>query len=156
MATHTSAPAQSSATVETRRGGVLRDLPVDEARRLLRTRRVGRVAFPEDTGVVAVLPVNYRFDGTGVVFRTAGRASLRRARQGAVVTFQVDAVDEATRTGWSVVVHGPVSDVTGAGAGADPDAWPDGPHMRLLRIEAQQISGRRIDERDGEACIWIG
>lgn len=33
METHTSAPAPSSATVEARRGGVPRDLPVDEAAR---------------------------------------------------------------------------------------------------------------------------
>jgi uncharacterized protein len=67
----------------------------------------------------------------------------------APVAFEVDAADEATRTGWSVVVRGTLSEVI------EPDdlerlrtlplyPWAPGPKARYLRVRPASITGRRI------------
>jgi uncharacterized protein len=53
-----------------------------------------------------IFPLNYVFDQGGVVFRTDPGTRLEAAADAAPVAFELDAVDEATRTGWSVVVRG--------------------------------------------------
>jgi hypothetical protein len=50
-----------------------------------------------------------------VVFRTDPGTKLDAAADTAPVAFEVDAVDEATRTGWGVVVRGALVEVS------DPD-----------------------------------
>jgi hypothetical protein len=52
-----------------------------------------------------IFPLNYVFDQGGVVFRT-DLGTHDAAADAAPVAFELDAVDEATRTGWSVVVRG--------------------------------------------------
>ncbi|MFJ9949746.1 pyridoxamine 5'-phosphate oxidase family protein [Kitasatospora sp. NPDC091207] len=65
---------------------------------------VGRVALTTPEGPI-VLPVNYRvLDGT-LLFRTAARSVLATA-PGSRAAFEVDRIDEALRTGWSVLVVG--------------------------------------------------
>jgi uncharacterized protein len=59
-----------------------------------------------------IFPVNYVFDQDLVVFRTDPGAKLDAATAWESVAFEVDAVDEATRTGWSVVVRGTLADIT--------------------------------------------
>jgi uncharacterized protein len=66
--------------------------------------------------------------------------------------FEVDEVDQRTRSGWSVVVHCLAEEVTDAhrsdlvqrtqASGAEP--WAPGEHGSWLRLIPQGISGRRI------------
>jgi uncharacterized protein len=70
----------------------MEELDQDECRRLLAGRHLGRLAVP-DFGGPMIFPVNDVVDED-------------------LVVFEVDAIDEATRTGWSVVVRGILAEVT--------------------------------------------
>jgi uncharacterized protein len=89
----------------------LEELAEDERRRLLAERHLGRLAIP-DFGGPMIFPVNYVFDRDLVVFRTDPGSKLDAAAERESVAFEVDAVEEATRTGWSVVVRGSLAEIT--------------------------------------------
>ena len=131
-----------------------------ECRRLLAERHLGRLAFVEFGGPV-ILPVNYVVDQGLIVFRTDPGSKLDAASQRELVAFEVDAVDEATRTGWSVVVRGSLAEVT------DPDdlarlralplyPWAPGARTRYVRVRPRSITGRRISLPDRLPSTWWG
>ena len=94
----------------------MEELDDTECRKLLAERHLGRLAIPDFGGPV-IFPVNYVFDQDLVVFRTDPGSKLDAATERESVAFEVDAIDEATRTGWSVVVRGSLADIT------DPATW---------------------------------
>jgi len=107
---------------------------------------VGRVAFVE-AGEPMILPVNHAVDGRRIVFRTLRGSLLHEALMRKPVAFQVDGVDAAARTGWSVVVRG-VADLA-----AEPDKldhlglrpWADTVDRDdWVEILVEEISGRRV------------
>src|SRR5215211_1655013 len=77
-----------------------RELDQDESRRLLAGRHLGRLAVP-DFGGPMIFPVNYVVEEDLVVFRTDLGSKLDAATERESVALEVDAIDEATRTGWS-------------------------------------------------------
>jgi uncharacterized protein len=83
----------------------------NECRELLAERHLGRLAIP-DFGGPMIFPVNYVYDQGLVIFRTDPGSKLDAATERESVAFEVDAVDETTRTGWSVVVRGTLADIT--------------------------------------------
>lgn len=108
---------------------------------------VGRFVFMAARGPLA-LPVNFRFVEGDVVFRT-GAASSLSAAAGAMVSFEVDHIDEAMSQGWSVLVTGRARSVDEpseleqlAQLGIDP--WAGGTCEAIIRIETSEISGRNI------------
>ncbi|MEJ3653293.1 pyridoxamine 5'-phosphate oxidase family protein [Actinomycetes bacterium KLBMP 9759] len=128
----------------------LRAIPADECRRLLTTRRIGRL------GVVVehfplVIPVNYTLDGEVVVLRMASGTTLA-ALHHANVSFEVDVIDERTRSGWSVLVRGLAEELTpqhraelvARTQAADPQPWAPGERGHWVRLIPQGITGRRI------------
>jgi uncharacterized protein len=138
----------------------LEELSQDECRRLLAAHHLGRLAVP-DFGGPMIFPVNYVFDQDLVVFRTDPGSKLDAATEMELVAFEVDAVDEATRTGWSVVVRGSLAEIT------DPYQlsrlrdlplypWAPGEKSRYVRVRPMKISGRRIAIPEGPAPIWWG
>lgn len=124
-------------------------IPRKECLRLLASRRIGRLGFVVD-GQPMVLPVNFAVDGDVVVFRT-GEGTKLEAAVGAKVAFEVDEVDEATGSGWSVVVQGVAREITD-----DPDwfaeslrqaaapTWLPSTPDHYVRIDPGTVSGRRI------------
>jgi nitroimidazol reductase NimA-like FMN-containing flavoprotein (pyridoxamine 5'-phosphate oxidase superfamily) len=119
-----------------------------ECLELLRTVTVGRIAFAE-RGLPAIQPVNFTVDGSNVIIRTSGGGKLAAAVTGAMVAFEADEVDAATRTGWSVVVLGHARlirniDQLVALAGPDSHPWVPGPSGHVIRIKSERITGRRI------------
>ncbi len=79
----------------------------------------------------------------------------------APVAFEVDAIDEATRTGWSVVVRGTVAEVS------EPDdlerlrtlplyPWALSAKARYVGIRPASISGRRIAIPANLPFTWWG
>lgn len=80
-------------------------LSPDECWDLLRTREFGRLAYVAD-GAPHIVPVNYRVDGTDLVFRTADGQKLSSILRENRVAFEVDEVDDAAEIGCSVVVRG--------------------------------------------------
>jgi uncharacterized protein len=116
----------------------MEELDEDACRRLLATRHLGRLAVP-DFGGPMIFPVNYVFDQGWVVFRTDPGTKLDAAREREQVAFEVDAADEATRTGWSVVVRGTLADITDPAHLARLRAlplypWAPGEKTRYLRV----------------------
>jgi len=109
---------------------------------------VGRVALSTPDGPLA-LPVNYRvLDGT-VLYRTTADSVLATAA-GCRVAFEVDRLDEAFSSGWSVLVTGTAHQVTDPEVvtwfedHANPRPWAGGQRDTWLRIRPTTITGRRI------------
>lgn len=78
----------------------------------LRMNHLGRVAIVVD-GRPEIFPVNYRAGEGAVVFRSAPGAKLTHGPMTAAC-FEIDGFDDRTGTGWSVMVHGVISDITDA------------------------------------------
>ena len=111
---------------------------------------VGRVGFVVG-GRPQVLPVNDAADDAGVVvFRTSAKSILMALALQAVV-FEVDGLDEAHRTRWSVCVHGSAREVTKR---EDPIAerprtltvipLAPGHRQGWFAITPEEITGRRL------------
>lgn len=125
-------------------GTNVRDLDRKECVEKLRSARIGRIAFTDDSGP-DVLPVNYVMDGEDVLVATTGYGALARAATNGRVAFEVDAVDEATETGWSVVVRGRATRESPFEPPAErPRPWAAGTRTYLLRITPDAITGRRL------------
>jgi nitroimidazol reductase NimA-like FMN-containing flavoprotein (pyridoxamine 5'-phosphate oxidase superfamily) len=117
----------------------------DECVELLRGHSFGRVSMSV-TGDPVILPVFYALVDGDVVFRTDPGTKLIAAVLGTRVAFEVD--DAAS--GWSVLVIGrahemrsPSPALAGAQARLD-DYWPSGERERVVRIEIEKITGRRL------------
>lgn len=126
----------------------LEALDLQECWALLARDTVGRIAYTNGDRTF-VLPVNYVVSGSDVLVRTDPESALGRAVAGRVVAFEVDKIDRATHTGWSVLVQGLASatDLSAEPprpslAGLEP--WAEGERQLLVRIEVDAISGRRL------------
>ncbi len=82
-----------------------------ESLRLIEQAEIGRIGFTGRFGPV-ILPVNFKVLDGSVVFRTAAGSPLGEdLRTGIVdaeykVAFEIDEIDKAERTGWSVLIQG--------------------------------------------------
>ncbi|WP_084959939.1 pyridoxamine 5'-phosphate oxidase family protein [Thermoactinospora rubra] len=115
---------------------------------LLSSAEIGRIVFT-DRALPAVQPVNFRLDGDRVVIRTAAGSKLAAATRNAIVAFEADDIDPASRTGWSVTAIGH------ARAVEDPcevvqlatlrlECWAPGERDHFIEIRVEHISGRKI------------
>jgi hypothetical protein len=100
-------------------------------------------------------------DGETPVFRTDPGSKLDAAAENAPVAFEVDAAEEANRTGWSVVVRGALAAVTDPGDLERLRAlplypWAPGDKTRYLRVRAASVTGRRIRIPDDLPFTWWG
>lgn len=129
-------------------------LTEEECLRLISPGGIGRVAFTGRYGLT-VLPVNYRVHNGSVMFRTAHDIptgeDLRTGIVGAEykVAFEIDAVDETTQEGWSVLIHGPAHHMdtcaereTAEQVGIEP--WVGWSRDDTVSITPTRITGRRI------------
>ena len=122
------------------------ELAEGECLELLGTKQVGRVAYNDPEGPV-VMPVNYVMQDGMVLFRVAPYSQLAdRLRDGAA-SFEVDHVDEETRTGWSVLVQGHATNAKNwelpAGE-SRPTPWAEGNRNLHVRLSPHHISGVRL------------
>jgi nitroimidazol reductase NimA-like FMN-containing flavoprotein (pyridoxamine 5'-phosphate oxidase superfamily) len=118
---------------------------------LLAAHRFGRLAVSLGEGAPVIRPVNYVFDprSQSVVFRTGRGSKLHALLQSAEAAFEIDGIDEESRTGWSVIVRGMVQEITRPsevrrleGLGLVP--WAPGDKAHWVHIRAWTVSGRRI------------
>jgi nitroimidazol reductase NimA-like FMN-containing flavoprotein (pyridoxamine 5'-phosphate oxidase superfamily) len=127
--------------------GGLVELTPDESERLLSTHAVGRIAWNGPTEPT-VLPVNFAVVDSEIWFRTTAHSALSREIDDQPVTFQVDDVDEFTRSGWSVLVRGKAHVVYDAArlprTWPAVETWPAGAHALHVVIEQREITGRRL------------
>jgi uncharacterized protein len=118
---------------------------------LLAATPVGRLGVINDSAP-EIYPVNHVVDADGLVFRTDPGSKLRGLCRSPAVCFQVDGVDPADNTGWSVLVKGRAVEVH------DPDElgrlarlplryWCLGDKAHWIRIVADEVTGRRIWNR---------
>lgn len=125
------------------------DMTTEKCRRLLRSHTVGRVAFQDERGL-AMFPVNYASDGRHIAIRTDRGSRLTHASQSHVV-FEIDAISEQTRTGWSVVASGIAYEITDS-LDRDSelirrlpvDSWAPGRKGCWMLIEPAFITGRMV------------
>ena len=126
----------------------------EQCRDLLASVPVGRLAFCRADGVPTVLPVNHVVDAWTVAFRTTFGSKLSAALLERPVAFEVDEQDHERRTGWSVLVRGPVEHVTDPATiqrldDLEVEPWADGvDRPRWVRIGMDELSGRRIPDPD--------
>ena len=135
---------------DTERDAAFVVVPADECRTLLATRQLGRIGLAGGPFPL-ILPVNYVLDGDAVVIRTDS-PKITAAADHTRVAFEVDDVDERTRSGWSVLVQALAEEVTGARrdelverlrtAGGTP--WAPGEHGHWIRLIPKVVTGRRI------------
>ncbi|MBA9002764.1 pyridoxamine 5'-phosphate oxidase family protein [Thermomonospora cellulosilytica] len=128
--------------------GGLEILEHTECLSLLARAPLGRIVFT-DRALPAVLPVNFALDGEDVIIRTGAGSKLAAAARNAIVAFEADDYDPATRTGWSVVLVGTARVVTNPAELArlrtlPLEPWAPGPHDDFIRIRAGLLPGRRI------------
>jgi len=124
------------------------DLPTEECWQLLTSRPVGRLAWSGPHGPT-VIPVNFAVDGQNVLIRTKAYSEAAREVDDTMVAFQVDSFDEQARQGWSVLVRGRAHfEYQSPTASGDPDVWVDGPRSLRMRVEATEVTGRRILSSD--------
>jgi nitroimidazol reductase NimA-like FMN-containing flavoprotein (pyridoxamine 5'-phosphate oxidase superfamily) len=125
------------------------ELSVGECLGLLAAQNFGRIAVIMD-GHPIVFPVNYALDGDTVVFRTAPGTKLSGAALGHVA-FEIDDVDQPSRTGWSVIVKGVGNEITTALdersarlRELEVQPWVPGEHAHWVEILAESVTGRRL------------
>jgi hypothetical protein len=119
--------------------------------RLLAGADIGRVVFTE-AALPAAQPVSYVLVGEEIVFRTANGSKLAAATRHAVVAFEVDEIDAASRSGWSVLGVGHAYEVTEPRRLADLAlsnlvAWVPGPLPHTIAIPLQHLTGRWLPGR---------
>lgn len=122
----------------------------EECLTLIRGAPVGRVGVVVG-GVPVVVPVNFALLDDDVVFRTGTGAKLVAAVTRSAVSFEVDAVDPLTHSGWSVLITGGASEITrpdqrAAAATLALESWIPG-RERYIRIRTESVSGRRLAGR---------
>jgi uncharacterized protein len=128
----------------------LQVLTSDECYRLLGTQQIGRLGVNAEHYPL-IFPVNYALDRDVIVLRMAPGTKLTAADH-ANVAFEVDEIDQRSRSGWSVLVRGLAEEVTpahraelvGRTEGTGLTTWAPGEHGHWVRLIPQAISGRRI------------
>lgn len=127
----------------------MRVLSRDECLGLLAAHDFGRLAVTMATPVIR--PVNYVFDAPSqsVVFRTAAGSKLHALLLEANAAFEIDGIEPASRTGWSVIIVGRSEEITNPSEirrleQLGLDDWAPGPKPHWMRIRAWTVTGRRI------------
>ncbi|WP_148571694.1 pyridoxamine 5'-phosphate oxidase family protein [Nocardioides caldifontis] len=127
----------------------MQELDRSECLELLGSRTVGRVALSAADGLT-ILPVNHVVHDGTVVFRTLPYGVIAMTAPDAEVAFEVDDLDEETRSGWSVVATGTCRRVEDPGQvqavrrEGEPEPWAEGQRTLYLRIDDPTLTGRRL------------
>lgn len=127
---------------------------------LLRNAEVGRLAVsigerPD------IFPVNFIVDHGSIVFRTAEGTKLAAAVLGRAVAFEIDGYDADAGEAWSVVLKGRATEVERMQDVYDAVElplfpWHAAPKHRFVRIEPDDVSGRRFQVVAGPLASTTG
>lgn len=126
----------------------LSTLDAEECMSRLASVPFGRVVFTH-RALPAIRPVNHIVDRGQVIIRTnLGTAIGSAAGRGTVLAYEADAIDAATRTGWTVVVTGVAQLITEPEEVARYqgllDAWVEGERNCVIRIPAELVTGYEL------------
>ncbi len=132
--------------------GHLWAIEADECRRLLADAGVGRVVWQAPPGLTA-LPVAYGVHDDGRLgFRAAAGTVLAHLASAAApvpVAFEVDDLDAATLTGWSVLVRGTAQAWRGDFPPGLSRPWAPGERTVGVQITPHSYTGRSVSGDDG-------
>jgi hypothetical protein len=131
---------------------VLVELSREKCLRLMATAPVGRIIYTR-RAMPAVELVNFTLDAGDIVIRTSSSDKLAAAIRGAIIAFEADEYDLATRTGWSVTAVGQAREVTDPVSieklrTTGPHPWVPGDHPYLMRITPGMLNGRYLSSAD--------
>ena len=149
--------------MDTTAAPTIQELTNSECWQRLREAPFGRLAVVLD-GRPDIFPVNHVVDRGSLVFRTEAGTKLLGA-VGQAVAFEVDGYADASGEAWSVVVKGRAHEVRQLHDVLDTAAlplfpWHEGVKPRFVRIEAEQVSGRRFTrtapQADAAATAYSG
>jgi uncharacterized protein len=107
---------------------------------------IARVVWSGPDGP-AIVPVNFTVADGFIWFQTTEDSRLAKECCDEQVLVEVDHVDPATHTGWSVVVTGTATCLPSAddpGLMSNLVVWPSGSRQLLLRVEPDELTGRRL------------
>ncbi len=128
-------------------GDAVDSLTESECRNLLATRTFGRVGVTSG-GLPVILPVRYLYADDAITFRTGSGTKLRAAESGDVLAFEVDAYDNETSVGWSVLALGRATVLT---TEHEHDDLPtldttrtDDRRNHYVRLHCELLTGRRL------------
>ncbi len=130
----------------------LHELTETQCQALIAAGGVGRFLFVQaDRGPVAI-PVNFKMDGTDVIFRTSGDSAIAEGIHQRPVSFDVDHLDDALGEGWSVLLTGTAGIISDAAEASRVHAlgiepWAGGDRDVYVRLSPSRITGRRIRVR---------
>lgn len=115
---------------------------------LLEATPVGRLAVVTENRP-EIYPVNYVTEGRTVVFRTEVGSKLAALDGNPNVCFEIDGLDLADRSGWSVLLQGRAKTVGTPAELKELHAlplefWSVGDKPNFVRITPTAVSGRRI------------
>lgn len=118
---------------------------------LLDSVAVGRVGVINDSAP-EIYPVNHAVDEQSIVFRTDPGTKLRGLLRSPAVCYEVDGVDPADASGWSVLVKGRAEQIRNpdqlrAVARLPLRPWTLGDKVHWIRIVPAEVTGRRIWSR---------
>jgi uncharacterized protein len=125
------------------------DLAREQCLDLLEASHLGRVAW-QAADLPQILPVTYATHQGSVYFRTTPDGILSELAQPTRVALEVDELDQQTRSGWSIVLHGRTSAVSEPDALADLWAadslvpWAGGNRTLFICIRPDRVSGRVV------------
>ena len=125
------------------------ELPTNECLHLLGARSIGRVAWTSTVGPI-ILPISYVYHRGEIVLRTSPDSDLAELAEQQPVALEVDFLDEATRTGWSILVRGicraptDTDDLEQLLGHTSARPWAPGPRALFICITPWSITGRSI------------
>lgn len=127
----------------------LTELSQEQCWGLLESASFGRIAVTVGT-TPDIFPVNYRIHNGEIVVHTEAGTKLAASTLMGTVAFEIDAHDDTTHTGWSVVVkgHGREPEKLDELLALDDlgiEPWVATPKTRWLAIAPHKITGRRVD-----------
>jgi nitroimidazol reductase NimA-like FMN-containing flavoprotein (pyridoxamine 5'-phosphate oxidase superfamily) len=119
----------------------------------LAARNVGRIAFDRGRGL-RIHPVNYRVHDRQLSVTTSSASELGMFAQmfadGALVSLEVDELDDAAYERWSVLVNARVEAVDGQDTSApDSPRPPEGHDELTLLLTPVEVTGRRRTDGTG-------
>jgi uncharacterized protein len=119
-----------------------------ESLKLLATVPVGRLIFTVNA-LPAVRLMNFVVADGLIVMRTSAGSTAARKGGGTIVTFEVDELDAATCSGWSVTVTGRAALVSDRAQAAQYRqlplmSWAAGPRDQFMTITTDLAEGRRV------------
>ncbi len=127
---------------------------------LLEGQELGRLAV-SIANVPDIFPINYVVDSHSIVFRTAPGTKMAAAVLGKGVAFEIDGYDSDRGEAWSVVIHGIAAQIEGwieeeIANHLPLFPWNASPKYDFVRIDVDEISGRRFHVADHSAWPEAG